>query len=315
MSDALQIRELQKSYGKRRALNGLNLTVARGSILGLVGANGAGKTTMMSICCGLLQPDGGAVDLLGEGEFNPVKHAGRVTILPQDSRLPLHARVADLLYFYGQLQGVAKSVLPQQIEQLLSWVNLGDRAKSPVKSLSHGMMRRLTVAQAFLGEPELIFLDEPMSGLDPREVARMRELLVQRRGKQTIVISSHVLTELEALCDTIAFIDKGRLLKQDSLSAIVRHHHRVTYRLRPGGPVPLAALGNAVIGAEWNLSANGIELSALLVDGAGQLADINAKVLPLLLQAGVAIEEIRRGSDLESEFLAATEPPPLPPAT
>jgi ABC-type Na+ transport system ATPase subunit NatA len=158
--------------------------------------DGAGKTTMMSICAGLLRADGGRVDLLGEGAFDPARHAGRVTILPQDSRLPLHARVADLLMFYGRLQGVPRADLPAQIEQLLAWVNLSDRATSPVKSLSHGMMRRLTVAQAFLGQPQLIFLDEPMSGLDPREVARMRETLGRRRDNQTIVIRSRVLTEL-----------------------------------------------------------------------------------------------------------------------
>ena len=308
MTNALEIRGLKKSYGKRRALDGLDLTVNSGSIFGLVGANGAGKTTMMSICAGLLKPDGGSVNLLGDGAFDPVKHTGRVTILPQDSRLPLHARIADLMQFYGQLQCVPKAELPQQIEQLLAWVNLADRAKSPVKSLSHGMMRRLTVAQAFLGEPKLIFLDEPMSGLDPREVARMRELLTQRRGKQTIVISSHVLTELEALCDTIAFVDKGRLLKQGSLASIVRHHHRITYRIRLA-PLPLDELKTAIPGADWKLENGGTDLN-IYFDGAlaQDTAAVNARVLAILLAANIGIEEIRRGSDLESEYLAATEP-------
>lgn len=309
MTAALQISGLQKSYGKRRALDGFDLTVARGGILGLVGANGAGKTTLMSICCGLLQPDAGTVDLLGEGPFDPVRHAGRVSILPQDSRLPLHARVADLLHFYGRLQGMSEEQLRPQVGQLLAWVNLADRAKSPVKSLSHGMMRRLTVAQAFLGDPELIFLDEPMSGLDPREVTRMREMLTHRRGKQTLVISSHVLTELETLCDSIAFIDKGRLLRQDTLAAIVRHHHRITYRIRPA-PLPLDELRAAIPGSEWKLENAGTDLTVYF-DGAiaQDTAAINGRVLSILLTANVGIEEVRRGSDLESEFLAATEPP------
>lgn len=309
MTAALQISGLQKSYGKRRALDGFDLTVPRGGILGLVGANGAGKTTLMSICCGLLQPDAGTVDLLGDGPFDPVRHAGRVSILPQDSRLPLHARVADLLHFYGRLQGMSEEQLRPQVGQLLAWVNLADRAKSPVKSLSHGMMRRLTVAQAFLGEPELIFLDEPMSGLDPREVTRMREMLTHRRGKQTLVISSHVLTELETLCDSIAFIDKGRLLRQDTLAAIVRHHHRITYRIRPA-PLPLDELRAAIPGSEWKLENAGADLTVYF-DGAiaQDTAAINGRVLSILLAANVGIEEVRRGSDLESEFLAATEPP------
>lgn len=306
--NALEITGLRKSYGKRHALDGLDLVVPRGSILGLVGSNGAGKTTMMSVCAGLLQPDSGSVNLLGIGPFDPSTHAGRVTILPQDSRLPLHAYVSELLYFYGHLQGVPASQLPAQIEQLLRWVNLADRAKSPVKSLSHGMMRRLTVAQAFLGTPELIFLDEPMNGLDPREVTRMREMLAQCRGKQTLVISSHVLTELEALCDTIAFIDKGRLVKQGTLASIVCHHHRITYRVRPAA-LPLDDLRAAIPNSEWKLENGGTDLSVYFDgDTANDTAAINARVLEILLRAGVGIEEIRRGSDLESEFLAATAP-------
>ena len=103
MINALEIKGLFKSYGRCRALDGLDLTVPVGSLFGLVGANGAGKTTLMSICAGLLRPDTGRVDLLGEGAFEPQRHAGRVTILPQDSRLPLHARVQDLLAGRGRV--------------------------------------------------------------------------------------------------------------------------------------------------------------------------------------------------------------------
>ena len=305
MINALEIKGLFKSYGHCRALDGLDLTVPVGSLFGLVGANGAGKTTLMSICAGLLRPDTGRVDLLGEGAFEPQRHAGRVTILPQDSRLPLHARVQDLLAFYGRLQGVPEDSLPRQIGQLLQWVNLSDRARDSVKSLSHGMLRRLTVAQAFLGEPQLIFLDEPMSGLDPREVARMRDLLRARAGRQTMVISSHVLSELEVLCDRVAFIDHGRLLRQDRLTDVVGHHQRVTYHIRPA-PVLLAELRAAVPGAEWSVSADGTELSVLLAAAHDGIAEVNARVLPVLLRAGVAVEEVRRGSALEREFLRAT---------
>jgi ABC-type multidrug transport system ATPase subunit len=220
--------------------------------------------------------------------------------------MPAQSRVSDLLRFYGSLQGVPASELTGQINELLDWVHLADRANSTIKSLSHGMVRRVMVAQAFLGNPELIFLDEPMSGLDPREVARMRERLAQRRGRQTVIISSHVLTELEALCDAVAFIDQGRLIKQDSMANIVRHHHRITYRIRPGA-VPLDALRSALPGAEWTLAEGGTELSLSLADGTGEAADVNKTVLTLLLEAGIGIEEIRRGSDLESEYLALTD--------
>ncbi len=310
MIPALRVRGLVKRYGKRRALDGLDLEVPAGSVFGLVGSNGAGKTTLMTVAVGLLRADGGEIDVLGGGPFDPAIHAGRAALLPQDARLPLHARVAELLHFYAQLQGVPRDGRARQVDELLEWVNLADRRDAPVRSLSHGMMRRLTIAQAFLGQPELVFLDEPMSGLDPREVARIRALLVQRRGQQAIVISSHILGELEAMCDHVAFVDHGKLVRQDTLSAVTRHHHQVNYRLS-GGVVPMAALQAALPQVTWSLREEGALLQAVLGEGLG-LRELNGQALRILLDAGVGVEEVRRGSDLESEFLAATEPPPLP---
>jgi ABC-2 type transport system ATP-binding protein len=306
VTPALRVSGLVKRYGRRKALDGLDLEVPAGSLFGLVGSNGAGKTTLMTVCVGLLRADAGAMDVLGRGPFHPSTHAGLASLLPQDARLPLHSRVSELLHFYAQLQGVPKGERSRQIDELLHWVNLADRRDAPVRSLSHGMMRRLTIAQAFLGNPQLVFLDEPMSGLDPREVARIRSLLVQRRGCQAIVISSHILGELEALCDHVAFVDHGKLVRQDTISAVTRHHHQVTYRLR-AGVVPLDRLRGAAPQVEWTLSSDGRLLSARLEDGQ-DLTELNACCLRLLLDAGVGVEEVRRGSDLESEFLAATEP-------
>lgn len=305
---ALEAAGLVKTYGRRRALDGLNLEIPAGCIFGLVGANGAGKTTLMSVCVGLLRPNAGRLSLLGDGPFHPARHAGRVSLLPQDSRLPLHARVAELLRCYGRLQGVPADEIDPQVERLLAWVNLADRAHAPIRTLSHGMVRRVTIAQAFLGDPELVLLDEPLSGLDPREVVRIRDLLLQRRGRQTIVISSHALDEIERLCDQVAFIDHGRRIKQDTLRALTRRHTDITYRLAPApAPLPLERLQQALPAATWQPSPDG---RALTVSAAGDidLATVNATVLPILLAAGVGVEEIRRGSGLEHAYLTATTP-------
>ena len=307
MSAALRVRGLVKRYGRRRALDGMDLDVPAGSLFGLVGSNGAGKTTLMTVCMGLLHADAGEVDVLGRGPFHPATHAGRAALLPQDARLPLHARVGELLHFYAQLQGVPRRERAAQVAQLLEWVNLADRRDAPVRSLSHGMMRRLTIAQSFLGEPELVFLDEPMSGLDPREVSRIRALLQQRRGRQAIVISSHILAELEALCDHVAFVDQGRLLRQDTLSAVTRLHQQVAYRIAFGA-VPLDRLQAEFPALRWVVEEEGRVLRAQFDDGP-PLSELNARVLPLLLAAGVGVEEVRRGSALEREFLAATDRP------
>lgn len=302
---ALQIRGLHKRYGRRIALNGLDLDVPAGSIFGLVGSNGAGKTTMMSLCAGLLRPDEGAIDMLGVGAPEPGQRKGDFSILPQDARLPLHARVGELLEFYGRLQGIPPATLSNEVDRLLGWVNLLDRKTAAVRTLSHGMMRRLTVAQAFLGDPRLVFLDEPMSGLDPREALRIREILVRGRGRQTIVISSHILGELEAICDQVAFMEKGRRVKQGPIADMMRRQHRFEYHLRPGA-LPQAALREITPNGFWRFDENLGQAILSLQTGMDDPVELNGRVLRVLLDAGIGVEEVRRGSDLESEFLSAT---------
>ena len=307
MTAALSLKGVVKRYGRRRALDGLDLEVPRGSVFGLVGSNGAGKTTAMAVSVGLLRIAAGSCDLLGLGPFRAETHAGRVTLLPQDSRFPPHARVVDLLHYYGRLQGIPDDRRTADIDALLAWTHLADRARSPVRTLSHGMNRRLAIAQAFLGDPELILLDEPLNGLDPREAARIRDLIRERRGHQTIVISSHNLGDIETLCDRVAFIESGRLVRQDTLDRITRRSHRLTYVLMSAAPVE--TLRGEVPEVEWQVSADGRELTASYTEP-WTPQSLNARVVPLLLQSGELLE-IRRGSDLESEYLNLT--PPLPP--
>jgi ABC-type multidrug transport system ATPase subunit len=304
VSPALTFQGVVKTYRRIRALDGLDLCVPAGSIFGLVGSNGAGKTTAMSVAVGLLQPQAGSVDLFGEGPFDPNRHGGRVAVLPQDSRPPPHARVEELLRFYGGLQGLRGGELAGAVSDLLDWVHLRDRAGSAVRTLSHGMTRRLTIAQAFLGMPGLVLLDEPLNGLDPREAARVRDLIRGRRGRQTIVISSHNLSDIEALCDHVAFIEHGRLVRQDTLDMIMRRSHRVTFQLAPAA-IPLEALRSALPAVEWEAAAGSLTATfpATLT-----VAELNARALPILLQANVPVLEIRRGSNLESEYLRASAP-------
>ena len=308
MNAALELKGVVKNYGRRRALDGLDLAVPRGTIFGLVGSNGAGKTTALAVTVGLLRLDAGTVNLFGDGPFDALRHAGRVTLLPQDSRLPLHARAEDLLWFYGRLQGLSEGALRESIDEVLEWVHLRDRRCSQVRTLSHGMMRRLTIAQAFLGRPELVLLDEPMSGLDPREAARIRAILKRRHDTQTVVISSHNLHELETLCDAAAFIEAGRLVQQDSMDTLTRRSHRVTYFLEPSGrPLPMEELQRALPEATWEQALEGAELTVRFFNETVRAAKLNARVLEILLRHEVGVVEIRRGSNLESEYFSATD--------
>lgn len=311
MTPALVLKGVVKNYGRLRALDGLDLTVPPGTIVGLVGSNGAGKTTAMTMSLGLLHPSDGEIDLFGEGPFQAALHAGRVSLLPQDSRFPAHAKVVDLLRYYGRLQGLTPTELETSITSLLDWVHLQDRAHAPTRTLSHGMKRRLAIAQAFLGSPDLILLDEPLNGLDPREAARIRELIRERRGKQAIVISSHNLADIEILCDHVAFIEKGRLVRQDALDAILHRRHRVTYHLS-GSITVLDALRTALPDVMWETAADGTTLTANFASPQTP-EGLNAQALPLLLSAGIGIQEVRQGSDLETEYLNMhpLSPPPL----
>jgi ABC-type multidrug transport system ATPase subunit len=303
--NALELHNVVKYYGHHQALAGLNLQVPAGSIFGLVGSNGAGKTTAMAVTAGLLQASSGTVNLLGQGIFTPAVHIGRISLLPQDSRLPLHSHADELLMFYGRLQGLTEGALQESVDNVLDWVHLQDRRHSAVRTLSHGMMRRLTIAQAFLGHPELVLLDEPMSGLDPREASRVRHILLRRRGMQTIVISSHNLHELETLCDRVAFIEHGKLVRQDTIDNITRRGHSVSYKLQPGN-IPLPALQKALPDAIIEISNDGTILTVKFQGDPDEIVRINAKILGILLSNSIGVVEIRRGSDLESEYLAAT---------
>jgi ABC-type multidrug transport system ATPase subunit len=296
---ALELKGIVKCYGKLRALDGLDLNVPRGSIFGLVGSNGAGKTTAMAVATGLLASAQGTVNLFGEGAFRAEKHAGRITLLPQDSRFSPHSRVEDVLRFYAQLQSIPAGEIEKNISELLDWVHLQDRRRSAVRTLSHGMCRRLSIAQAFLGSPELVLLDEPLNGLDPREAARVRELIRERRGRQAIVISSHQLTDIEILCDNVAFIEKGRLVRQDTLEKITRRSHRITYMFS-NGLFPLPQLSAVLPEVQWEM---GEGRAVATFPAQYTTEEMNARVLPVLLTAGVGVLEIQRGSDLESEYL------------
>jgi ABC-type multidrug transport system ATPase subunit len=308
--NALEFKGVVKNYGRSRALSGLDLAVPAGTIFGLIGANGAGKTTALAAAAGLLRIQAGSINLLGEGPFDPARHAGRVSLLPQDSRLPQHSRVEELLLYYGRLQGLKEGPLRESVDSVLDWVHLADRRRSAVRTLSHGMARRLTIAQAFLGHPELVLLDEPMSGLDPREASRIRHMLMRRRDTRTVVVSSHDLRELEQMCSHAVFIDRGRVVREGTMDSLTRRGRSTVYTLA-GGAVPLDALGAAAPDATFELKGDGTGLKASFAGG-GNEAELNARVLRVLLDAGVGIIGVSRGSGLENEYLSATEQAPPP---
>ena len=208
---AISTRGLVKRYGRTRALDGFTLDVPVGAILGLVGPNGAGKTTWMMSVAGFLKTDAGEISVLESGPFSASAASGRLSILPQDSELPLEMTPRALYRAFARLQGLSLSAARRTTEEVLAAVNLLSHADKPIRALSHGMRKRVMSGQCFLGDPEVILLDEPMNGLDPEEAERMRRLILAGAGQRTVVVSSHNLLDLERLCSHIAFVEAGRV--------------------------------------------------------------------------------------------------------
>ncbi len=293
---ALRLAGVRKRYGKTVALDGLTLDVPRGSVMGLVGPNGAGKTTTFGIVSGAVRPDAGTVDVLGTGPFDPDRHAGRVTVLPQDCELNPHSSCQEILTFYARLQGLRDPA--REAKRVLEVVRLTDRARSRVRQLSHGMKRRLAVAQALLGDPELVLLDEPTGGLDPHLVVEMRDVLREQRGARTLVVSSHILSDLEATCDHVAFIEAGRVTKSGPTDELMGRAGLVSVRL--AAPVALEAVAEVLEGRAPRVE--GEWLTYALLEGE-DAPDAHAALIPKLVAAGARVVELRLGRSLEAAYL------------
>ena len=300
LNAALSVTGLTKTYGRRRALDALTLALPRHALIGLVGANGAGKTTFMLTVAGFLRPDAGEIDLLGDGPFDAAVHSGRFAILPQDSALPDTAHPRELLTQYGCLQGLPRAAAIAAAHDILKSVHLGDRMDASVRSLSHGMRKRVMIAQCFIGFPELVFLDEPLNGLDPVEIVRMRHFIAGRKGRQTVLISSHNLHDIEQLCDYVAFMDHGKLTRFASIDEIIGKHNTLVYRL--AHPLADTAALAAALPPSITLSAEGTDVRCHYLASSHAPEQVNALVIPLLLQHG-GLVSITQGNRLEEEYL------------
>ncbi|MBE6396563.1 MAG: ABC transporter ATP-binding protein [Lentisphaerae bacterium] len=303
IGSAIVTRNLVKRRGKCRALDGLTLSVPRGSVLGLVGENGAGKTTWMMTVAGFLRPNAGEIDILGCGPFEAERHSGRIAILPQDSELPLEMSPYDALYRFGRLQGLSSQAARRSAQGALAAVNLSDRSNAPVRTLSHGMRKRAMVAQCFVGNPEIVLLDEPLNGLDPVEADRMRRFILAQRGRRTVVVSSHNLEDVERLCSHVALIGKGRLVRMDTLASITHWTDRIAYTL-VSRPADFPALTSAVpgISLEWREDRRILICSFIASDGG--VAEVNRILLPAIL-AQTDVLSVTPGQSLEEAFLVS----------
>ena len=212
----LEIQEVSKSYGKKQALNHMNIKLTPG-VYGLLGPNGAGKSTLMKIITDNLVPDSGQVLWNGNTIFKKNRAYRKILgYAPQQQGLYDNFTGRKFLGYMAALKEIPKNQVENEIETVAKRVNLQDRLEDKIKNYSGGMKQRLLVAQAFMGEPELLVLDEPTAGLDPKERVRVRETLEEIAGNKIILVATHVVSDIESIAKEIIILKQGELVAMDS---------------------------------------------------------------------------------------------------
>jgi ABC-2 type transport system ATP-binding protein len=220
MQPAVKVINLTKKFARQVALDGVDLEIPQNSLYGLLGPNGAGKTTLFSIAAGFLKPTGGSIEVLGVDVGRISELRGQLAMLPQDAAFQGSIPVIEQLTLFSRLNGLDKVAARSAAEQALEIVGLPEVARKAARALSHGMMKRVALCQAFLGDAKVIFLDEPTAGLDPDNARRIRELVKELTRDKTVVFSSHNLQEVQDICDHVCVIDKGKVVESGTMESL-----------------------------------------------------------------------------------------------
>ena len=316
MSAIVRTVGLVKRYDRTLAVAGVDLAIEPGEIFGLVGPNGAGKTTTLRILATLLRPDAGSAEIDGWSVTRNPDEVRRVLgFMPDAFGVYDDMKVWEYLDFFARCYGLAAPARRRMIGDLLELVDLADKRDAYVQTLSRGMQQRLCLAHALVHDPQVLLLDEPASGLDPRARVELRELLRELRSMgKTIVISSHILPELEELCTSVAIVDRGQVLAQGRVADIEQ-------RLRFGAVLRVRLLldeAGLAAARERFLGDPDVASATILHDGTIELGfrgddEASARLLAQSVAAGLPIVSFARAaSDLEELFLQVTGPDPWP---
>ncbi|MGD8375162.1 MAG: ATP-binding cassette domain-containing protein [Acidobacteriota bacterium] len=225
---------IRKSFGKVHAVQGLDLTIPRGSVYGLLGRNGAGKSTTIRMLMDILAPDEGTIRIFGEPMGESVRD--RIGYLPEERGLYPKMKVNDVLLFLAAIHRVPRAAAQPRIDRWLDRMDLAGWKDRKVQELSKGMQQKLQFVGTILHEPELVVLDEPFSGLDPVNVTLLKDILLElTRSGKTLIFSTHIMEQAEKLCESVCIIDRGRKVLDGALGAIKEHHGKNTVILSYDG--------------------------------------------------------------------------------
>lgn len=227
---SISVNNLTKIYGTQKAVDGISFKAGKGEIVGFLGPNGAGKSTTMKIITGYLQADEGAAEVCGHTvNDNSNQTKEKVGYLPEANPLYYDMYIREYLDFISNVHAVANK--KQKIEEVISQVGLTAEANKKIGQLSKGYKQRVGLAAALIHDPEVLILDEPTSGLDPNQIVEIREVIKKLGKEKTVLFSSHILQEVQAICDRVVIINKGKIVANDTLSNLVGKNHFNTLRL------------------------------------------------------------------------------------
>jgi ABC-2 type transport system ATP-binding protein len=307
---AVRTRGLTKRFGSIVALDSLDLDIPRGSIFGLLGPNGAGKTTTIRILTGLARASAGSASVAGvDVSDDRPESRRRMGYLDQDPRFYGWMKGRELLELSGRLAGIPAPDLRSRVRATLERTGLADAGERRIGAYSGGMRQRLGIAQAVLHEPELLILDEPVSSLDPEGRRDLLALIEGLRGSATVVVSTHVLADVERICDRVAILDRGRLVTEGPLADLLEAHARPIFELVPA--LGQAALVDELVArlraAAWT---TGVDVAAgtirVFVSDAAAAA---REILPLVVSCGVVLAAFEQARPtLEDVFLELVGP-------
>lgn len=238
----IQVENVTKRYGEHVALNNISLTVNEGEVLGFLGPNGAGKSTTMNIITGYISTTEGTVKIDGIDILeNPEQAKRKIGYLPEIPPIYVDMTVNEYLTFVSNLKGVSKDKRESSLERIMQVVKITDVKDRLIKNLSKGYKQRVGLAQAIVGDPEVLILDEPTVGLDPKQIIEIRNLIKDLGKKHTIILSSHILSEVSAVCDRVIIINKGSIVasgKPEELSQKLNYSNKISLRVK-GAPADI----------------------------------------------------------------------------
>ncbi|MFV0559514.1 MAG: ATP-binding cassette domain-containing protein [Enterococcus sp.] len=302
--NAMNMSKVVKSFGEHKVLTEINLSVEKGCILGLVGKNGAGKTTMMQLLLGLLKPDSGHIEVDGEAvTYGNSKTNRKIGYLPDVPEFYGYMTSAHYLTLCGEITGMKKQIVKEKIPLLLDRVGLKDDSKK-IREFSRGMKQRLGLAQALLNDPDILLCDEPTSALDPVGRKDILEILASLRGETTVIFSSHILSDIEQICDSVAILHNGKIQLQGAINKLKESHSSYKYILQFNNLEEKQLFLNNISTTKFRLEEN----ATSLIFSGNSFEQMSQVFLQKLVELSIAPKVIQQiEPSLEELFMEVTQ--------